>query len=68
MRYKILFFLIIFCIQPSYGYAGGQSNESVSAKNFQYNIGYMTEYWIRGSFQAASVLHGSIAYTSGPVY
>jgi hypothetical protein len=68
MRYKALFFLIIFGIQPSYVYSGGQSNESVSTKNFQYNIGYMTEYWIRGSFQAASVLHGSIAYTSGPVY
>ena len=28
----------------------------------------MSEYWIRGSFQAASVLYGNVSYTSGPVY
>ena len=68
MRYKVLFFLIIFSINPSYVYSGGKSEDSVSTKNIQYTIGYMSEYWIRGSFQAASVLYGNVSYTSGPVY
>jgi len=68
MGYKLLFFLIIFCIQPSYSYSGGKTEDSVNTKNIQYTVGYMSEYWIRGSFQAASVLHGNVAYTSGPVY
>ena len=68
MRYKALFFLIIFCIHPSYAYSGGKSEGSVNTKNIQYTIGYMSEYWIRGSFQAASVLYGNVSYTAGPVY
>ena len=68
MPYKALFFLVIFSIHPSYVYSGGKSEDSVSTKNIQYTIGYMSEYWIRGSFQAASVLYGNVSYTSGPVY
>ena len=69
MRYKILFLLTICCFNPSYLYSGGKTTaESVNSKNIQYTIGYMSEYWIRGSFQAASVLHANVSYTTGPVY
>ena len=68
MYYRALFFLIIFFTNLSYVHSGGKSEDFINTKNIQYTIGYMSEYWIRGSFQAASVLYGNASYTSGPVY
>jgi len=46
-------------------FSGGNSTNS---NPVNINIGYMSEYWIRGSFQAASVSYINANHTLGPIY
>ena len=46
-------------------FSGGNS---INLNPININVGYMSEYWIRGSFQAASVSYINANHTSGPIY
>ncbi len=70
--FKHIFSLLIIVLTTvSIAYSGEpvlSKTEKVESSPITINVGYVSEYWIRGSFQAASVSHASIAYASGPIY
>ena len=68
---EIFSLLIIVLTTVSIAYSGEpvlSKTEKVESSPITIKVGYVSEYWIRGSFQAASVSHASIAYASGPIY
>ncbi len=60
--------LTIVLFTGTYAFSGEGLNPISKPDPITVNVGYMSEYWIRGSFQAASVTHASINYTSDPIY
>jgi hypothetical protein len=60
---KIIFTFAL--LVPIKVFSGGNS---INLNPININVGYMSEYWIRGSFQAASVSYINANYTSGPIY
>ena len=64
----IVSFLTIILFTGTYAFSGEDLDSNSKPDPITVNVGYMSEYWIRGSFQAASVSHASINYTSDPIY
>ena len=60
---KIIFTFVL--LVPIKVFSGGSS---INLNPININVGYMSEYWIRGSFQAASVSYINANHTSGPIY
>jgi hypothetical protein len=60
---KIIFTFVL--LVPIKVFSGGNS---INLNPININVGYMSEYWIRGSFQAASVSYINANHTSGPIY
>lgn len=67
MNFKIIIKIIFTfaLLVPIKVFSGGNS---INLNPININVGYMSEYWIRGSFQAASVSYINANYTSGPIY
>ena len=67
MNFKIIIKIIftLFLLVPIKVFSGGNS---INLNPININVGYMSEYWIRGSFQAASVSYINANHTSGPIY
>ena len=67
MNFKIIIKIIFtfFLLVPIKVFSGGNS---INLNPININVGYMSEYWIRGSFQAASVSYINANHTSGPIY
>lgn len=67
IKYPLL--LLIVMLFPGYNaYSGEDIATQTESSPITFNVGYKSEYWIRGSFQAASVSHASVHYASGPIY
>ena len=67
IKYPLL--LLIVMLFPGYNaYPGEDIATQTESSPITFNVGYKSEYWIRGSFQAASVSHASVHYASGPIY
>ena len=60
---KIIFTFVL--LVPIKVFSGGSS---INLNPININVGYMSEYWIRGSFQAASVSYINANHTLGPIY
>ena len=60
---KIIFTFVL--LVPIKVFSGGNS---INLNPININVGYMSEYWIRGSFQAASVSYINANHTLGPIY
>ena len=60
--------LLVITLFSYNAYPGEDPATKVESSPITINVGYMSEYWIRGSFQAASVAHASVHYASGPIY
>ena len=67
MNFKIIIKIIFvfFLLVPIKVFSGGNN---INLNPININVGYMSEYWIRGSFQAASVSYINANHTSGPIY
>ena len=67
MNFKIIIKIIFTfaLLVPIKVFSGGNS---INLNPININVGYMSEYWIRGSFQAASVSYINANYASGPIY
>ena len=67
MNFKIIIQIIFtfVLLVPIKVFSGGSS---INLNPININVGYMSEYWIRGSFQAASVSYINANHTSGPIY
>ena len=65
MKIIIKFIFLFISVMPIKTFSGEASTNS---NPVNINVGYMSEYWIRGSFQAASVSYINANYTSGPIY
>jgi hypothetical protein len=67
LNFKIIIKIIFtfFLLVPIKVFSGGNS---INLNPININVGYMSEYWIRGSFQAASVSYINANHTSGPIY
>tara|TARA_Y100000389_G_scaffold88608_1_gene85051 strand:+ start:15 stop:671 length:657 start_codon:yes stop_codon:yes gene_type:complete len=57
-------FIFLSILIPIYS---NSTELDVNQNSLKMNVGYMSEYWARGSFQAASVFYTDINYTSGPI-
>lgn len=60
--------LLVITLFSYNAYSGEEPVAKVEPSPVTINVGYMSEFWNRGSFQAASVAHASVAYVSGPIY
>jgi len=67
LNFKIIIQIIFtfVLLVPIKVFSGGSS---INLNPININVGYMSEYWIRGSFQAASVSYINANHTSGPIY
>ena len=67
MNFKIIIKTIFtfVLLVPIKVFSGGNS---INLNPININVGYMSEYWIRGSFQAASVSYINANHTLGPIY
>jgi hypothetical protein len=67
LNFKIIIKIIftLFLLVPIKVFSGGNS---INLNPININVGYMSEYWIRGSFQAASVSYINANHTLGPIY
>jgi hypothetical protein len=69
--FKYIFSLLIIVLTTvSIAYSGEpvlSKTDKVESKT-SFTVGYLSEFWNRGSFQAASVAYANVAYTSGPIY
>jgi len=67
LNFKIIIKIIFtfFLLVPIKVFSGGNS---INLNPININVGYMSEYWIRGSFQAASVSYINANHTLGPIY
>ena len=60
--------VILLLLTNSKAFSGEDLHKISKSDPITINVGYMSEYWIRGSFQAASVSHVSASYTADPFY